>query len=293
MKKVRLTCNWCSDEELYTRFNRIYVSDLNIDKDITFTLDEKYDLLVVINKPHEIHQSIEKDKTLGVIMEPTWSCGINGYMRDLSKICKYIMYHTAPSSQYIYYPGLLPFHFDYHEGECLDFYIETAQPKTKKCSIVTSLAVHKPSASSLYHKRVKMVENILKTDLDIDIYGKGWDAYAHKDRRIKGDVINKKDALIDYEFSIAIENCSEGDYFTEKLTDCILLDTTPIYYGCPKIDRFFNNVYELSNLDTVDEIQDIIKNKQSLPQLENKKQMAVKYNLYVAICSYIHKIYSK
>jgi hypothetical protein len=291
MKIIRLTCNWCSDEELYRRFKRTYISKLNHNKNISFTLSDEYDLLVIINKPHADHVSFEKEKTLGVIMEPTWSCGINGYMRDLSETCKYIMYHAAPTNQYIYYPGLLPFHFDYDDGEDLDFYIESKQKKVKKCSIVTSLATHKPSMSTLYHKRVKMVEDILKSDLDIDIYGKGWDAYMHKDSRIKGNVENKKDALIDYEFSIAIENCSERDYFTEKLTDCILLDTTPIYYGCPKIDRFFNNVYELSSLDMIDEIQNVIENKQPLSQLKNKKQMALKYNLYTAICSYMHKIY--
>jgi hypothetical protein len=290
MKSIRLTCNWCSDEELYRRFKRTYISKLNHNKNISFTLSDEYDLLVIINKPHADHVSFEKEKTLGVIMEPTWSCGINGYMRDLSEICKYIMYHTAPTNQYIYYPGLLPFHFDYDEGEDLDFYIESKQKKVKKCSIVTSLATHKPSMSTLYHKRVKMVENILKSDLDVDIYGKGWDAYMHKDSRIKGGVENKKDALIDYEFSIAIENCVEHDYFTEKLTDCILLDTTPIYYGCIGINRFFKGVYELPNLDNVGHISDILANKLPVCQNKNKDLIATKYNLYVAICNYVQKM---
>ena len=41
-------------------------------------------------------------------------------------------------------------------------------------------------------------------------------------------------------FSIVIENCKEDYYFTEKLIDCFLTGTVPIYYGCPSIAKFFN-----------------------------------------------------
>ena len=54
-------------------------------------------------------------------------------------------------------------------------------------------------------------------------------------------ISNKKIlALKDYMFSIVIENCKEDYYFTEKLIDCFLSGTVPIYYGCPSIDKFFN-----------------------------------------------------
>jgi len=46
--------------------------------------------------------------------------------------------------------------------------------------------------------------------------------------------------LKDYRFSIVIENCKEDYYFTEKLIDCFLSGTIPIYYGCPSIGNFFN-----------------------------------------------------
>ena len=47
-------------------------------------------------------------------------------------------------------------------------------------------------------------------------------------------------ALKDYAFSIVIENCKENYYFTEKIIDCFLSGTIPIYYGCPSIGNFFN-----------------------------------------------------
>lgn len=41
-------------------------------------------------------------------------------------------------------------------------------------------------------------------------------------------------------FSISIENSKEKSYFTEKLIDCFLTKTVPIYWGCPNIEEFFD-----------------------------------------------------
>jgi hypothetical protein len=41
-------------------------------------------------------------------------------------------------------------------------------------------------------------------------------------------------------FSIIIENTSHNNYFTEKITDCILMKTIPIYWGCSNIEEFYD-----------------------------------------------------
>lgn len=46
--------------------------------------------------------------------------------------------------------------------------------------------------------------------------------------------------LFDNMFHIAIENISQNDYFTEKLLDCFLTFTIPIYWGCPNIGSYFD-----------------------------------------------------
>lgn len=43
-----------------------------------------------------------------------------------------------------------------------------------------------------------------------------------------------------FQFSIVIENSSQPNYFTEKLIDCLITKTIPIYYGCPNIDEYFD-----------------------------------------------------
>jgi len=40
-------------------------------------------------------------------------------------------------------------------------------------------------------------------------------------------------------YSIAIENSKHNNYFTEKIIDCFMSKTIPLYWGCPNIDKFF------------------------------------------------------
>jgi len=50
----------------------------------------------------------------------------------------------------------------------------------------------------------------------------------------------KEEALINYRYSVAIENCRRENYFTEKLLDCFSTGTIPVYYGCPNLQEYFN-----------------------------------------------------
>ena len=49
-----------------------------------------------------------------------------------------------------------------------------------------------------------------------------------------------KAVMFDGMFHLAIENCRQPGYFTEKLIDCFRTKTVPIYWGCPDIGRFFD-----------------------------------------------------
>jgi len=41
-------------------------------------------------------------------------------------------------------------------------------------------------------------------------------------------------------FAAVIENTCHNGYFTEKITDCMMLKTIPIYWGCSNIEKFYN-----------------------------------------------------
>jgi hypothetical protein len=61
----------------------------------------------------------------------------------------------------------------------------------------------------------------------------------------------KINGLKDYRFSIVIENSVENDYFTEKIIDCFLSGTIPIYWGTKNIGNYFdeNGIVMLPNID--------------------------------------------
>jgi len=49
-----------------------------------------------------------------------------------------------------------------------------------------------------------------------------------------------KDMMFSSMFSIAIENDTDYDFFSEKLIDCFATKTVPIYIGCPNIGDYFD-----------------------------------------------------
>lgn len=51
---------------------------------------------------------------------------------------------------------------------------------------------------------------------------------------------SKIDLFRDFQFSIVIENTRERNCFSEKLADCLITKTIPIYYGCLNIGDFFD-----------------------------------------------------
>lgn len=93
--------------------------------------------------------------------------------------------------------------------------------KNKKCSFICSSKTMCPM-HRFRHEVVKKFEHF------VDIYGYySW-------------VEEKNIGLSDYMFSIAIENSIEDYYFTEKIMDCFVTYTIPIYCGAKKLEHFFD-----------------------------------------------------
>ena len=119
-----------------------------------------------------------------------------------------------------------------------DFYI---YPKDKNISIVCSNKRYL-NGHILRHECVNLFKDV------IDIYGNGYNPIDQK-------IISLKN----YRYQIVIENTKKDFWFTEKLIDCFVTGTVPIYYGCPSIDKFFdtNGMIIFNNLE---ELNKIIKN---------------------------------
>ena len=51
---------------------------------------------------------------------------------------------------------------------------------------------------------------------------------------------SKIELFKDAQFSLVIENSRQANYFTEKICDCLITKTIPVYYGCPNISEYFD-----------------------------------------------------
>jgi sugar-specific transcriptional regulator TrmB len=94
--------------------------------------------------------------------------------------------------------------------------------KTKNISIIAS-GKNQTSGQKFRHEFIKNFKG------KIDVYGYG---YKKIDDKLEG--------LQDYRFSVAIENSIEDTYFSEKIIDCFVTGTVPIYWGTSKIIEHFN-----------------------------------------------------
>jgi hypothetical protein len=102
----------------------------------------------------------------------------------------------------------------------------------------------------------------------LDVYGGGYNF-----------IENKIIGLKDYRFSITIENIKKDFYITEKLIDCFVTGTVPIYWGCPKLDKFF----DMEGIIMFDDLKDIdnIINNLSI-ETYNKMLTSIKNNFELA-----------
>jgi hypothetical protein len=107
-----------------------------------------------------------------------------------------------------------------------------------------------------------------------------------------GDRHNEEDARIGKEivfgnsqYGVAIENFSHRGYFSEKILDCFLMKTIPVYWGCSNISDFFNSdgIIEFKNVDDlIHQINNLTpehyKNHKEI--IEENYQRALKYVNY-------------
>lgn len=267
--KVKFFANYDRSEDLLKRFK----SNYNIyDDKLSFTTSNEYDCAVVFNKTDE---SIErKAKVITIVQEPSWSpAHLNNSFLIHSD---YLIIHDQQLFEDTHNIKLgkrvieKPSYMFYHDHVDKSLFLENKSiQKSKKLSMIVS-SLNFPVGN--YPKRMRLLRQILSSDLDIDIYGKGFNI---TDERYKGFIMHKYTGLMPYEYSIAIENSNEKNYITEKFVDCAICNTIPIYCGAPNISEVYNAKYfhtlDLDSPTIIDDIKEIIKNPAPGQEMDNNK----------------------
>ncbi len=249
--KLKFSSPWDSAE---TNNARVLYNWGELPECFELTHGNDYDYLIVINHSSEMYTS-PREKNIAVTMEPTWS---PNSLKNLNDYCKYIITCDkkikGDNVDYTY-PFLFSHdsrnnsHTDNLYGPTVEDYLNNdsfpdnidCPDYPKKMSFIVAnhgtLGGMSQHELSNYSIRENLLLNILNSDLDIDIYGKGW---SINDSRYKGAPPLKTTALKDYKYSICMENSSEDLYISEKFFDVFLNNCVPIYYGCLNIKDAYN-----------------------------------------------------
>ena len=157
--------------------------------------------------------------------------------------------------------------------------------KNKIISVITS----NKSFTKGHQDRIDFVAKLKEYNGNkIDIFGRGFN-----------DFEDKWDVLAPYKYHIAIENSSSNYYWTEKLSDCYLTGTFPIYYGCKNIaDYFPQNSYkeiDIHDFDAAIKIIDKVISEDSyfssIKDLEKSKNLVLdEYNIFDHIVDCCNKM---
>jgi hypothetical protein len=128
-----------------------------------------------------------------------------------------------------------------------------------------------------HRRRLRFVEQLLELS-PMPRFGRGFH-----------DLPDKWEGLAPFRYSVAVENSRHDHYWTEKIADCFLAGTVPIYWGAPNIRDYFP-ADSMIVIDTLDpfEVARIIKTEATheayqrrLPALrEAKRRVLEEYNLF-------------
>jgi|688.fasta_scaffold653376_2 hypothetical protein len=94
---------------------------------------------------------------------------------------------------------------------------------------------------------------------------------------------NKISLFDDSMFHIAIENSKFNNFFTEKIIDCFMTYTIPIYWGCPNITTYFNEK-GIIFFENINELETILKNLTIFDY--NRRLPYIKENYHIALENY-------
>lgn len=190
---------------------------------IQFTLERagKCDYVIILNRALEdITLRCPPEHVWAIMQEPPneyyapFHIGNNSYHRI------YTSDIHLKDKKYVYSQPALP----WHVNKDYDFLISCSVPKKdRNISWITSNKVNFQGQRD----RLAFLETI-GGKLQFDLFGKGF-SYVE----------DKWEALAPYRYSLVVENFRNPYYWSEKLADCFLSWTFPIYFGCSRITEYF------------------------------------------------------
>lgn len=142
----------------------------------------------------------------------------------------------------------------------------------------------KSLALSLHDRRLDAIEYFAGKN-ELDLYGSGWgdlgDLPSNWVSRLKGLIdkchlglcLNKLGTISGYRFSICFENMELPGYVTEKIIDCFVAGTVPLYLGAPDIETIvpvesFVDMRNFKSFEDVDAYINLMTERDAMRMIE-------------------------
>ena len=285
--KVKFCAGWESSEQVTKRLLlQFKTPDIDL-SEIEFVYDDSYDIIVFNNYITE--QPKKGSRACVFFHEPSWS---GSHQKDFKSYENFTVFghykelydadNIVEIPSHLFYGGRGPWceGWDFWSYENL---INSSFEKTKNISSVVSnlgFGVDNHPQGCLYKERCELISNLINELPFVDFYG-----WGQNETNLKGSIQQKKDGILDYKFSISVENTNEKNYVSEKFYDCILTNTIPIYFGCKNIKEIYpeDGYILIENINNIGEITELLthieKNADEIYQqkINGLKQIKEKY----------------
>lgn len=197
-------------------------------EDIDFVLSEagECDFLVILNnRLKQPATSLCPPEHVWMIVQEPYYPGLTDWVIEhhapFARVYTHHPQANTATTRYFTAPPAIPWYINKDYDELAQAQVPE---KTKSLSWVVGSGSDLPG----HLDRARFLHFIQQTDLEIDLWG-----------RAVRPIDDKWDGLAPYRFSIAVENNSGPDMWTEKLADCFLSWSIPLYHGCTNLEKYF------------------------------------------------------
>ena len=261
---VKLMTNWI-DSKSWTQICKRFCQSEYTWNNIFFTHEEKADWYCITNFPRS-DEYWEPEKTILLSME-----GIEN--RQLLFPNDWIF----PQKDKFYYYFSQRNSIEWHLNKTYTQLLSIQIKKTRCLSSVTSCEYRLPG----HIKRINMLIQLEARGLQFDLYGKS-NNFGFKNYLGSLPPLEKDNGIFPYKYTIACENSSVDNYFTEKIIDAILGECLCFYYGCPNINMFIDErAYILIDIDDYEKSLQIINEAISNNEWEKRIDIIKKERLKI------------
>ena len=187
----------------------------------------------------------------------------------------------------VYSQAGLRWYYGITKTSARDYDALAATPPPSKTGLVSVVCSAKQQRHTLHHRRYQFVQQLRGLLPDLEVFGHGV-----------RPIDDKAEALDPFRYHIAIENHLAPHHWTEKLADCFLGWTLPVYYGCPNATDYFPAESILAiDINKPEEAAEIIRAaianneyERRLPAIaEARRRVLEEYNLFAMLSRLIEQ----